>query len=334
MDKFTEFQCLFVCDALFSGRERVPARDMLSAVLDEYKMMMLGKFVYPSCEKNPIKEVYDFRLKEWSPCHYQSASIMINQPTSIRMANGDILVSGGIKAGRGVTDCCIVSFDQKNNRLTPRNTFSLTKPRFYHTLSLLRDGRILAFGGTRDNVITLDSIEFFDPLDEEWEIVIGNRNFERRRHAAVVLLDGRVMIIGGLCEPLGSDTCMIFDVITTRFTFVDDMSLPRQFPSAVLLPTGDVMVMGGVCGTAVSLHLSNTCEKYNITTGKWEAMPPMQTSRIVITSVYILALHSVASVGTTGACELFSITDNTWSWYTQEPTWWSDGQLNNPVYMF
>jgi hypothetical protein len=71
----------------------------------------------------------------------------------------------------------------------------------------------------------------------------------RQKHAATLLLDGRVLITGG--APDGgwhpSRAAEIFDPQTNKFTVADDMELARfKLPAATAsLKNGEVLVAGG-----------------------------------------------------------------------------------------
>ena len=74
----------------------------------------------------------------------------------------------------------------------------------------------------------------------------------RAGHAAALLADGRVLIVGGATtdpdarsRAHGTASAEIFDPATGRFTRTADMSLSREGASAFTLPDGGVLIIGG-----------------------------------------------------------------------------------------
>ncbi len=100
-----------------------------------------------------------------------------------------------------------------------------------HTATLLSDGRVLIAGGmTQDHTDgnppdVLRSAEVFDPASGRFTRV-GDMTAPRRDHAAALLRDGRVLIVGGdvSTDPSGTErplTGEVFDPSTGRFTALD-----------------------------------------------------------------------------------------------------------------
>jgi hypothetical protein len=74
----------------------------------------------------------------------------------------------------------------------------------------------------------------------------------RYAHAAVLLDDGRVLIVGGMDSESFAATASleIFDPRTLAFEAVGSLSLARWQPDATKLCDGKVLVTGGSGGTA------------------------------------------------------------------------------------
>ena len=81
----------------------------------------------------------------------------------------------------------------------------------------------------------------------------------RYSHAAVLLDDGRVLLVGGLdAETLTATTSLeVFDPHTLTFEAVGSLGVPRWQPAAVKTCLGQVLVTGGTGETApmVSIEL-------------------------------------------------------------------------------
>jgi hypothetical protein len=126
-----------------------------------------------------------------------------------------------------------------------------------HSATLLDNGKVLVAGGLNDEFPAgcIDIAELFDPATGTF----GEKSsliWPRDSHAAVRLLDGRVLIAGGsgvvLCA---NDHCPhsggpvagaeIYDPASGKFTPAGMMTLPRSRPQATLLQDGDVLITGG-----------------------------------------------------------------------------------------
>jgi hypothetical protein len=144
-------------------------------------------------------ELYDPTTGTWS------ASGSLNEDRSIHTAtllpNGHVLIAGacnaGIFCGSGASSA------ELYNPAT--GTWSVTgamnTPRFFHTATLLPNGRVLIAGGEHVNFFTgtevvLNSAEIYDPASGNWSTT-ANLNGPRLFHAATLLLNGKVLVVGG-----------------------------------------------------------------------------------------------------------------------------------------
>ena len=71
-----------------------------------------------------------------------------------------------------------------------------------HTATLLPKGKVLVTGGidkagTVPNIQYLSTAEMFDPASGTFTAA-GNMEIERSEHAAILLLNGEVLITGGI----------------------------------------------------------------------------------------------------------------------------------------
>jgi galactose oxidase-like protein len=114
-------------------------------------------------------------------------------PTATLLTNGNVLLAGGdlyyppASAGAEL-------YDSSTGTFTP--TEKMTNLRWYHTATLLPDGRVLIASG-EVYPTALASAELFDPLMGTFSAT-GNMVTGRGLHTATLLNDGTVLIGGGV----------------------------------------------------------------------------------------------------------------------------------------
>ena len=125
----------------------------------------------------------------------------------------------------------------------------LTLGRLSHTATTLADGRVLLAGGFVGTIEAGDPTalcEMFDPLGDPLFFSTGSLNEARSGHAAVLLADGRTMVLGGIdpsLEILGSTE--LFDPAAETFSLGESLTFERTVPQALVLTDGTVLVTGG-----------------------------------------------------------------------------------------
>jgi hypothetical protein len=91
----------------------------------------------------------------------------------------------------------------------------------------------------------------------------------RAAHSATKLLDGRVLIVGGLSAGVTA-SAELFDPVSRRFSTTGSLATPRASHSASLLSDGRVLIAGGHNGN----WLAST-EIYDPQSGKFSAGPDL-----------------------------------------------------------
>ena len=120
--------------------------------------------------------------------------------------------------------------------------------------TLLRNGKVLIAGGMNDEVAPLGLVaaaELYDPVTGRFRST-SPMHAPRAGHAAVLLPDGRVLLIGGESATCSNTGCRhdlasteIYDPLSGSFAAGANMSVPRGLVTATPLKNGDVLITGG-----------------------------------------------------------------------------------------
>jgi hypothetical protein len=187
-------------------------------------------------------------------------------------------------------------------------TGSMSTPRWQFTATVLRDGRVLVVGGraTPDesgpHAVGLASAELYDPRTRAWTAT-GSLHSPRAQHTATLLLDGRVLVEGGICpgtagkgcppqfsrelDPSGAvATAELYDPRTGKWNVTGSMTTPRAWHTATLLADGTVLVAGAEHADdnfgwpePFARGILPSTERYDPRTGKWTASGSMTRAR-------------------------------------------------------
>jgi hypothetical protein len=236
---------------------------------------------------------------------------------------GDLLLSAGgsgytlVVSAAGVSAAATSApFSQINSGPVPPTP--MTSPRFYHTATLLDDGRVLVAGGD-DGTQTLTSAETYSATTGAWTLV-GSMASVHYSHTATKLANGRVLIAGGYTT-LGaySATAELFDPVTNNWSPADSMSFPRALSTSTRLADGRVLVAGGENGS-VTL---GSAEIYDPAANTWTSVLSMNTARAGHTAVAlpgpggrVLVAGGQDTYGDAGhlsSAEIYDPAANTWT---------------------
>lgn len=225
--------------------------------------------------------------------------------SATKLKNGEILIAGG----RSIDNRVLKSTEIYNPK-----TKSFEKGpdmNFYredHTTTLLNDGRVLVSGGACA-VLPLKNMkipdELYNPKTEKFEIS-QKLNIQRRDHSAILLKDGRVLIVGGVGKGGILVSTEAYNPKKNKFELTGDMNIPRKNANIYLLNDGNVLISGGIKDQDKDKGMDSIfvreIELYNPKTSKFEIIAkrtsePNSPAEVLLNDDTILFTGSQTGVG-------------------------------------
>ncbi|RSM79991.1 Kelch-like protein 17 [Kibdelosporangium aridum] len=249
--------------------------------------------------------VYDFETKTWSqPAQLGTAR---QQHALVALPGGKALITGGFSAPGGPALATAEVFDPVTNKWTP-----VPKPmkagRWGHSAAKLSNGLILIAGGSTlrpgGKAMALRTAELFKPdataTEDPWTQA-EDMTDARTGHVAVVLQDGKTVLVCGGSTPVGSADdpalafCELYDTETKKWKPAATMHYPRSGHTATALSGTSVLVTGGkapgvTADGAFDPFARDTAEVFDFTAagGSWKDVKSMPGGR---------AFHRAVAVG-------------------------------------
>ncbi len=181
-----------------------------------------------------------------------STEVVRREGTGAVLPNGSVLIAGGLN----LSDACnwaiqkTMSVVRKDGPITSAGGGLGASGRFDAAASTLGSGAVLVSGGTDGGVGALSSAEFYSNgrSSKSFALTTG-----RAHHTSTVLIDGRVLLAGGLDvsgAPLAN--AELLDLSSGQPGVLIALQHARAFHTATLLPDGRVLLTGGVTDGGVA----------------------------------------------------------------------------------
>jgi WD40 repeat protein len=216
-----------------------------------------------------------------------------SEHVAVLLNNGKVLLAGGI--GIGWTFLASAElYDPTAGTFTL--TGSMTAARESHTATLLNSGKVLIAGGHKDRreaMTVYSSAEVYDPARGIFSAT-GSMTTVRHKHAAALLPDGDVLIVGGSDKRDWEGkyaSAEIYDSTKGKFRAAGDMNMARfKLANAVVpLRNGHILIAGG--GEPLELY-DPSANTFNVVRGRvdaarfFSAATLLQDGRVLITGGY------------------------------------------------
>lgn len=160
-----------------------------------------------------------------------------------------------------------------------------------HSAVTAADGSVVVIGGDRGDVVLSDAVDRIDPRTLQRSRV-GTLASGRADHRALLLADGRILVVGGLQSLNGAPLAEIVDLGSSADRAVSATGQPvlaRTGHTLTLLSDGRVLAVGG--------SLRNSAELWDPQTGTWRLLASRMAHGRTFHSATLLADGQVLVVG-------------------------------------
>jgi WD40 repeat protein len=240
-----------------------------ATLLPNGKVLVVGG-IDPNYFSSASADLFDPTIGRWTPTSVMATAR--DAHTATLLPNGKVLVTGGIgnpSPGSPYLPSGAYGeiFDPATG--TWRVIGRMTTTRWYHTATLLPNGKVLVAGGAADK-----TAELFDPAAGTWTLT-GSMSIIHDLHTATLLPSGKVLLVG---DYNNGRIAELYDPATGTWTLTGSMTTARNRQKATLLRNGKVLVEGGYDGYA---------ELYDPDRGTWTVTGKLSTERFYHTATLL-----------------------------------------------
>jgi hypothetical protein len=233
----------------FTGSMAIGRQSHTATLLKNGRVLIAGGYDARG-NRLATAELYDPRTGRFTPAGRLSTPR--GGHTATLLSDGRVLIVGGTGPGYTFLKSAEL-YDPHTGRFT--QTGSMSVSRESATATLLRDGRVLVAGGhagRHEDIRIYASTELYSPTTGTFSPG-PDMSISRHKHDAVLLRDGRVLIVAGSDErdDLGLyDSVELFDPATDSFTRTGSLHEGRykMQGTTIVLAGGEALVCCGGAG--------------------------------------------------------------------------------------
>jgi hypothetical protein len=252
----------------------------------------------PGGDAGPGAEVYDPVADRW-----QAAA---NEPlprwgqTASVLSDGRVLLAGG-ESDAGATAALEV-FDPSTNSFELLSA-TLTTPHTLHSAAVLQDDHVLIVGGS-DGRLFLNTADLVD-LETGEVAPLPNLAKARARHSSIALLDGTVLVAGGMNGDGDMSSSLLYLPGEKRFLDGPALNTARSSHAALRIPgNGNVLLIGGSSGGVATA----STEVFDFVLRQFVPAGPLTLARLGLAAAaqgdqgVVLAVGGATAQGPVAAC--------------------------------
>ena len=246
-------------------------------------------------------ELYDLATGTFSPTTGAMTDARLLH-TATLLPNGKVLIAGGATSSFPWFLARAELYDPATSTFTP-TIGSMTTDRYWHTATLLPNGKVLVAGGANFFSASLASADLYDPATSTFSPTTGSMTGARAEHTETLLPNGKVLAAGGrVLFGVHLASAELYDPTTGTFSPTGSMITDRTVHTATLLPSGKVLVTGGGNSSGVLA----SAELYDPAAGAFSPTAgPMTTARFLHTATLLPNLNKVLVAGGLGFHDIF-----------------------------
>lgn len=260
-------------------------------------------------------ELYDSQSGKWSDTGQLNQARNGGNAATL-LPDGRVLLAGGHSNKNVISGAEL--YDPVNGQWSGTGSLEVGRE---GVSTLLADGRVLLTGGIDwyiDSGKIFALAEVYDPKNGQWAPT-GSLGTARNDHRAMLLDNGRVLVIGGHgASGALVTTAELYDPSTGQWQETAAPVEPRGWCGLVKLSDGRVLLVGGYHGSSSKPTYLTSAMLYDAKTQKWSETLPMRTKRAGF-STTLLADGRVLVAGGVGerglelmTAEIFDPRTETW----------------------
>jgi len=227
-----------------TGSMNFPRTTHQAVLLQTGEVLVVGGVVGNSITDFHTAELYNPSTGKWT---FTGSTLSLHTSgTLTALANGEVLLAGGVDNPQAAPNDCIAAAELYNPKTGKWSaTGSMTTGRCDAEATLLSNGKVLVAGGYSIYEDSVSSAELYDPATGSWQAT-GSMSTPRQSAGIVTMPNGNALIVSGadaVNEQLTALTSAeIYDASQGRFSTT---ASPGKFgANLVLLGNGNVLDVG------------------------------------------------------------------------------------------